>query len=178
MLQPPGSTPALVLLSCGTPRQIGALQAAAGQQLAQTLQRQLIEVLPADPGAEAHTALAALPAGMLAPVPQDPGRTNAAGCHWAELLGAWRQPSLLLIGADQLDAGVAAATCALLEHWQVPLLGLVQWQGCWDQQARLADQLPWLGCLGGAEAEADPSEALALALAAARRAQQLQSQLL
>ncbi|MFM1811871.1 MAG: hypothetical protein RLZZ336_809 [Cyanobacteriota bacterium] len=173
MLQTTGPVPALVLLSCGTPHQIGALQAAAAPPLAQTLQRQLASALPATPAPQAHGALAALAAGTLVPVPQDPGQTTADGCHWAELLGAWRQPSLLLISADQLDSGVAAATTALLQQWQVPLLGLVQWQGSWDQQARLADQLPWLGCLGGPEAQAD-----AVALAAARRTQQLQAQLL
>lgn len=172
MLQTAGPVPALVLLCCGTPPQIGALQAAAAPTLAETLQRRLVSALPAEPGPPARTALAALPAGTLVPVAQDPGRTAADGCHWAELLGAWRQPCLLLIGAEQLDSGVAAAGTALLQRWQVPLLGLVQWQGTWDQQARLADQLPWLGCLGGPEAR--PA---AVALAAARRAVQLQAQL-
>ena len=173
MLQTTGPVPALVLLGCGTPPQIGALQAAAAPALAQMLQRQLASALPAEPGPQAHSALAALAANALVPLPQDPGRTMADGCHWAELLGAWRQPCLLLINAQQLDSGVAAATTALLQQWQVPLLGLVQWQGSWDRRARLADRLPWLGSLGGPEADAD-----AVALAAARRAQQLQAQLL
>jgi hypothetical protein len=172
MLETTGPVHALVLLSCGTPPQIGALQAAAAPPLAQALDLQLAHALPTAPGPQAHSALAALTAGTLVPVPQDPGRTTADGGHWAELLGAWRQPCLLLISAEQLDSGVAAATTALLQQWQVPLLGLVQWQGSWDQQARLADQLPWLGCLGGREAQ--PA---AVALAAARRGLQLQAQL-
>jgi hypothetical protein len=96
----------------------------------------------------------------------------ADGAHWAELLGAWRQPCVLLVGVEQLDSGVAAATTALLRQWQVPLLGLVQWQAPWNPQARLADQLPWLGWLDGLEQGADD-----LALAADQRALVLHSQL-
>jgi hypothetical protein len=173
MLQTTGPVPALVLLCCGTQPQIRALQAAAAPPLAQALQRQLAGALPTAPGPQAHSALAALAAGTLVPVSLDPGQTTADGGHWAELLGAWRQPCLLLISAEQLDSGVAAAATALLLQWQVPLLGLVQWQGSWDRQARLADRLPWLGWLGGVEAQ--PA---AVALAAARRMQQLQAQLL
>jgi hypothetical protein len=172
MLQPADPGHALVLLACGTPPQVTALQAAVGPAVAEALQRHLVAALPVEPGPQAHAALAELPPNALVPLPQDPGRTAADGSHWAELLGAWRQPCLLLISADQLDSGVAAATTALLQQWQVPLLGLVQWQGSWDRGARLADRLPWLGVLGGPEADAD-----ALALAAARRMQQLQAQL-
>ena len=173
MLPTTGPGPALVLLACGTPPQICGLQAAAAASVARALQRQLAGALPAQPGPAAHNALAELAPGTLVPLPQDPGHTSADGSHWAELLGAWRQPCLLLISAAQLDSGVAAAAHALLLHWQVPLLGLVQWQGPWDQQARLADRLPWLGCLGGPEAEA-----AVVALAAAQRTRQLQAQLL
>jgi len=165
--------PALVLLACGTPPQVTALQASGGPAVAQVLQRHLAGALPGEPGPQAHNALAELSPSTLVPLPQDPGRTSADGSHWAELLGAWRQPCLLLISADQLDSGVAAAATALLQQWQVPLLGLVQWQGSWDQQARLADRLPWLGCLGGPEAQ--PA---AVALAAARQARRVQAQMM
>ena len=172
MLKTTGSRSALVLLACGTPPQIRGLQAAAAPPLARALQLQLGPALPADPGPQAQASLAALQNGILAPLTQDPGRTMADGAHWAALLGAWRQPCVLLVGVEQLDSGVAAATTALLRQWQVPLLGLVQWQGPWNPQARLADQLPWLGWLDGLEQGAD-----ALALAADQRARLLHSQL-
>ena len=172
MLKTTGSRSALVLLACGTPPQISALQAAAAPPLARALKLQLAPALPADPDPLAQASLAALQADLLVPLSQDPGRTVVDGGHWAELLGAWRQPCLLLIGVEQLDSGVAAATTALLRQWQVPLLGLVQWQGPWNPQARLADQLPWLGWLNDLEQGADT-----LAGAAGQRARLLHSQL-
>jgi len=174
MLKTTGPLPALVLLACGTTPQISGLQAAAAPPLAQALQLQLGPALPTGPGpqAQAQASLAALPCGVLAPLTQDPGLALADGSHWAERLGAWRQPCLLLIHVEQLDSGVAAASTALLRQWQVPLLGLVQWQDPWNPQARLADQLPWLGWLDGLGQGAD-----ALALAARQRARLLHSQL-
>ena len=172
MLQTTGPLPALVLLACGTTPQISGLQAAAAPPLAKALQLQLGPALPAGPAPQAQASLAALPCGVLAPLTQDPGLALADGGHWAERLGAWRQPCLLLIRGEQLDSGVAAATTALLRQWQVPLLGLVQWQGPWTPQARLADQLPWLGWLDECGQGAD-----ALALAARQRARLLHNQL-
>lgn len=166
------ASPALVLLATGTPAGIAALQAAAAAPLASSLQLTLVQALPAEPGPLAHGTLAALQPGSLVPLPQDPGRTFTEGLHWAELLGARRQPCLLLIAADQLDSGTAAAGSALLQQWRVPLVGLVQWQGPWDRAARLADRLPWLGWLD--QLETEPG---ALALAAARRQRQLSAEL-
>jgi hypothetical protein len=45
---------------------------------------------------------------------------------WAEALGAWRQPTVLLIPAAAAASGVAAAYHALLKLQGVPLLGLIQ----------------------------------------------------
>jgi hypothetical protein len=51
-----------------------------------------------------------------------------------------------------------AAGTALLQRWQVPLVGLIPWGGPWNPVARRQDGLPWLGCLAGLPAEqGDPS---------------------
>jgi len=85
----------------------------------------------------------------LAALPLDPGLALECGGNWAELLGAWRQPSLLVLEPAQLATGLPAAGTALLQRWQVPLVGLIQWGGPWDPEARRRDGLPWLGCLAG-----------------------------
>jgi len=103
-----------------------------------------------DSAADPQEALAQLtrcPDPWLAALPLDPGLALASGGHWAELLGAWRQPSLLVLEHDQLATGMPAAGTALLQRWQVPLVGLIQWGGPWDPDARRRDGLPWLGCL-------------------------------
>ncbi len=94
----------------------------------------------------------------LAAFPVDPGLGLDCGDCWAELLGAWRQPSLLVLEHVQLATGLPAAGTALLQRWQVPLVGLIQWGGPWNPDARRRDGLPWLGCLAGQPAElAEPS---------------------
>lgn len=100
----------------------------------------------------------------LAPLPLDPGLAMAQG-SWAEALGAWRQPTLLVVDQGQLLTGIPAAATALLERWSVPLLGLIQWEGRWDASARRRDGLPWLGQLGdadGPDPDADPVAVLRL----------------
>ena len=57
----------------------------------------------------------------LAVLPVDPGLALDSGGHWAEILGAWRQPSLLVVDAGQMASGLPAAGTALLQRWQVPL---------------------------------------------------------
>lgn len=100
-------------------------------------------------------------------MPLDPGLTLADGSSWADALGAWRQPTLLLIAVDQLATGTAAATRALLHQKGVPLLGLVQWGSPWQPQLRRRDGLPWLGALApeGVPEGVDLRRALALAAA-------------
>ena len=156
--------PALVLLSCGQRHQIEALHNEAGGPLARVLGLELAPPLSGDPLAMQTPA-----AGLLHPLPLDPGLALADGSHWAEILGAWRQPSLVLLHADQNGSGTAAAVTALLQQWQVPLLGLVQWGQSWDAHQRRADGLPWLGWLdaGGGAAE--------LAVLARLRANQLET---
>lgn len=171
----PLTAAALVLLSCGAGEPIAALQDAAAAPLAALLQRPLEPgLLGLDGGSHPQQALAALPAGCLAPLPCDPGMPlDAAHGHWAEQLGAARQCCLLLVDAEQLHSGVAAATTALLQQWQVPLLGLVQWGEPWNAAARRRDGLPWLGWLDGSSVATQGDNAATLRLACTLRWQQL-----
>jgi hypothetical protein len=87
------------------------------------------------------------PGPWLWPLAGDPGAfLGDQGC-WAEALGSWRQPTLLLIPAAAASTGPAAAYHALLERQGVPLLGLIQWGGPWLVADRRRDGLPWLGWL-------------------------------
>jgi len=111
---------------------------------------------------QALADLLAAPGPWLAPLPLDPGLALAQG-SWAEALGAWRQPTLLVVDQVQLGTGMPAAATALLERWSVPLVGLLQWGGGWDGSARRLDGLPWLGQLAdteGTTGDADPAAVL------------------
>jgi hypothetical protein len=118
--------------------------------------------LQLDPEIGPDPALAALAAaardrgGNLAYLPVDVGLPLGDGRCWAEALGAWRQPCLLVVSAAQLATGLPAAGSALLGHWRVPLLGLLQWGGRWDGPLRRRDGLPWLGLLPDPEAAGRP----------------------
>jgi hypothetical protein len=119
----------------------------AAQRLARTLSlphRRIAD--PRDPQGQLHQ-LQATGGGWLASLPLDPGHPLEQGGTWAEALGAWRQPTLLVIGWPQLPSGAAAASVALLRHWRVPLLGVLQWGGSWNADQRRRDGLPWLGRL-------------------------------
>ncbi|QVL52114.1 MAG: hypothetical protein KFB97_11620 [Cyanobium sp. M30B3] len=188
--------PALVLLSAGPVACLAALQQQAAPVLAEVLRLPLRT--PLDPLAP-DAALAALAEGPsgLAPLPRDPGLALADGRHWAAALGAWRQPVLLLLAAEQLETGLPAALTALLRQWQVPCLGLVQWGGPWQPEQRRREGLPWLGALessrrwpgsrvaadvgvaGAADAamEADAERATALRFTCQARWQDLRHQL-
>jgi len=64
----------------------------------------------------------------------------------------------LVLDHVQLATGLPAAGTALLQRWQVPLVGLIQWGGPWNPIARRQEGLPWLGCLAVQPAEQlDPS---------------------
>lgn len=108
-----------------------------------------LPLLPIAADREAPAALGALQdqrGPWLAPLPVDPGLWQPGG-SWAEALGAWRQPCLLLIAPEHLATGLPAAGCALLQRWRVPLVGLLQWGGAWEAFSRRRDGLPWLGLL-------------------------------
>ena len=163
-----GSAPAWVLLAAGAPAAVAALQAQAAPTLAAALALPL--AAPLDPQEPDHALAAlALPAGSngptaaLVPLPRDPGQPLGDGRHWAEALGAWRQPTLVLVDHDQLESGVPAAISALLRQWQVPCLGLVHWGGDGTPFCRPRDGLHWLGALAVVP---DADDALALRMAA------------
>lgn len=174
------------------PGALPPLQAIAGR-LAGCLGVSLL-ALPG--GRSADGSLAALqasasqrPGGWMAPLTVDPGLTLAEGICWAQVLGAWRQPVVLVIPAGQLASGLAAAGTALLRQWGVPLVGLLQWEGAWNAADRRADGLPWLGRLsgeatpgagsgpsdadGGSDRGSDREEEVSLAAALALRWRQL-----
>lgn len=139
----------LLLAACGRRQAIEDLLASTAPVLAASLALPLRSLANPEAPDQSLAALHAAPAdtgpGWLAPLPLDPGLPLPAACCWAEVLGSWRQPCLLLLRADELDTGRPAATAALLRQWRVPLLGLVQSGEPWTPQARRADGLPWLG---------------------------------
>jgi len=144
----------LVLVSPGGSAVVAARLSAVAPLLAGQLGRDLLG--PLEPLQHPDRALTALAAQAdrqrasagLSWLAVDPGLSLADGRPWAEALGAWRQPTLLLLEAAQLECGAAAATAALLRQHGVPLLGLIQWGEPWQPQLRRREGLPWLGALG------------------------------
>jgi hypothetical protein len=128
----------LVLAAMGRRPAIAALLEATAPALATALALPLRGLTPPEAPSEAL-------ARVHAPTPD-----AANGC-WAEALGAWRQPCLLLVRGNELDTGRPTAAVALLGQWRAPLLGLVQWGGAWSDDERRGDDLPWLGWLPGPE---------------------------
>jgi len=123
-------------------------QAASG--LAALLDLPIRDLSPPEDPERALTALnarAGATGGWLVALPLDMGRPLTVGGSWVDRLGAWAQPCLLVITAAQLTSGLPQAATALLRHWQVPLVGLVQQGGRWDREERRGDGLPWLGLL-------------------------------
>lgn len=161
----------LVLVAAGS----GELPALAAERLAALLPRGAEAWPLLRPAAAAEldpeallSALAARAGGWLAPLSRDPGQWLEAGLRWADALGAWRQPTLLVSGPEQAAGGAAAAYTALLERCGVPLLGLVQWGAPWDAPTRSLEGLPWLGALDGTTAPAPGSDADAIEQALAQ----------
>jgi hypothetical protein len=146
----------LLLVGLGLRRELELLAAVAGRLAAAegVALRELAGSDDPDAGLAALTAGAAGP--WLAALPLDPGLPLARGGSWAEALGAWRQPCLLVVRGEQMETGLPAAGAALLERWRVPLAGLVQVGGDWQPSERRRDGLAWLGWLpeSGAENEA------------------------
>ena len=70
---------------------------------------------------------------------------------WCGLWAAWRLPVVLALPGSERIAADAALHEALLQRRQVPLLGLLQVGGSWDEPQRRRDALPWLGCWDSAE---------------------------
>ena len=140
----------VVLVSTGTAAEVSARLAQAAPLLARQLG--LVCLSPLELALAPDQALAALEqqaaGSALTWLGVDPGLALADGRPWAQALGAWRQPTLLLLEAAQLDTGTAAATTALLREQGAPLLGLIQWGEPWQPERRRLEGLPWLGALG------------------------------
>lgn len=160
-------SPRLILVCLGTttdPTAPAKLLPAVARRLSATTGLPVRPILRPESPPHALADLLAEPGPWLAPLPLDPGLALAQG-SWAEALGAWRQPTLLVVEQAQLGTGLPAAATALLERCSVPLLGLLQWEGRWDGQMRIRDGLPWLGLLGEGEdpePEFDPAALLLL----------------
>lgn len=139
----------LVLASCGTPEAITPRLTPLVAALATRLARPWITLN--QPPTAALAALRALAAdggpgaGPLALLPLDPGQWIPGQGTWAEALGAWRQPVLVVVPADGHRSGLAASAVALLRQERVPLVGLLQLGGDWLPEERRRDGLPWLG---------------------------------
>jgi len=116
----PGMQRPLVLVAAGPAAAVIALQQQAGPPLASALGLPWCEPLADRAPQQALAPLAQQGPGLV-PLPLDPGLPLPGAGHWAEALGAWRQPVLLLLAGDQLDSGLPAAMAALLHQWQVPL---------------------------------------------------------
>ncbi len=83
----------------------------------------------------------------------DPGARNKSHCSWIEALGAWRRATILFtkpLPNGKIE-GTTAAYVALCEKFKVPLLGLLQVDGNWEDKERRVDGLPWCGWLPGKE---------------------------
>ncbi|MFM1800159.1 MAG: hypothetical protein RLZZ117_2437 [Cyanobacteriota bacterium] len=153
---PSPPSPQVVVVGAGLATELGqpdSASARASLRLARDLTLQRLVIQRPEAPHDQLQRLQTRPEGWLASLPLDPGHPLEAGGTWAEALGAWRQPTLLVIDWRQLPSGAAAAGVALLRQWRVPLLGLVQWGGLWSPEQRRKDGLPWLGGLveeGGA----------------------------
>jgi len=155
----------LLVVAQGAPGSLGGsgdCLYAAADRLANVLALPLRTIAEAADPQQAMAQLSLCPDPWLAVLPLDPGLALDSGGCWAELLGAWRQPCLLVLEHVQLSTGLPAAGTALLQRWQVPLVGLIQWGGAWNPDARRRDGLPWLGCLAGQPAEQNDASGVAL----------------
>ncbi|UPM50988.1 hypothetical protein MY494_04200 [Synechococcus sp. A10-1-5-1] len=127
----------------------GGRMGAAATALAELCQLRLLpawegDLLDRNPSFQALTAE---PPGWIQPLALDPGQTLSGFDCWAEALGAWRIPSCLVCSEADRAAGLARSHWALLRHYRVPLLGLIQVGGDWRPAERRAEGLPWLGHL-------------------------------
>ncbi len=163
----------LLLVGLGRQRELEGLAAVTAQLAAAegVALRELAGAADPDAGLAALTATGAATGPWVAALPLDPGLPLERGGSWAEALGAWRQPCLLVLRGEQLDTGLPAAGAALLERWRVPLAGLVQVGGDWQPAMRRRDGLPWLGWLpeigaGNGEESGEAAEEAGAAMAA------------
>ncbi len=87
--------------------------------------------------------------GRLALLTGDPAVLNSFGQTWLEALGAWRNPTILIVSPLESGEipGTAAAYAALCKTLSVPLIGIIQLGGSWEDHPRRLDNLPWCGLI-------------------------------
>lgn len=144
----------LVLVAVGSQPALAGVVATAAARLSAISTWPLNPVATDRPCAEALAALVQGrgtqgPPAWIAPLPVDPGLGLEGGGSWAEMLGAFRQPTALALEPAQLASGWPAAATALLRQERVPLVGLIQLGGVWEGERRRGEGLPWLGWLPG-----------------------------
>ena len=136
------------------------------QQLADRFSAELVP-LPCD--SEPHSGLQALGSRLregnhttLLHLSGDAAMAQGSSGSWLDALAAWRCPVLLLAqpNAAGLIPGMAPASVALCHSLDIPLIGLAQLGGSWDQAARRMDGLPWCGLLDSPADGGDASDAL------------------
>ena len=97
-----------------------------------------------------HQVLGLLPTeGGMVRLSGDAAMLHPYGGSWLEALGAWRQPTILMVAplpSGEIP-GVAPAYVALCAVLDVPLIGVLQLGGPWNLSLRRSDGLPWFGLL-------------------------------
>ncbi|MFM9042184.1 MAG: hypothetical protein ACKOHJ_08105 [Vulcanococcus sp.] len=103
----------------------GGVPAALADRLAALLERRLLPPLPADAQAPDQQLQASLGCAWawLQPLAVPPAQDRPPASCWAELLGAWRLPTCLLVSEAERCDGQARSQVILLQHYRVPLLG-------------------------------------------------------
>ena len=121
-------------------------------------------------GSEPHSGLQALASRQrernhptLLCLSGDAAMAQGSSGSWLDALAAWRCPVLLLAqpNAAGLIPGLAPASVALCRSLNIPLVGLAQLGGSWDQAARRMDGLPWCGHLDTTDDDGTASDELA-----------------
>ncbi|ABI46567.1 hypothetical protein [Synechococcus sp. CC9311] len=136
----------------------------------QLVDRFSAELVPLACASEPHSGLEALASlqrdrnhPTLLCLSGDAAMAQGSSGSWMDALGAWRCPVLLLAepNAAGLIPGMAPASVALCHSLNIPLLGLAQLGGSWDQAARRMDGLPWCGHLDTTDDDGTASDELA-----------------
>ena len=108
------------------------------------------EVIECDTSDSPNSFLSSFPKkNTLCQLIGDPAIVKSEDGSWLECLGAWKIPVILLVSPSSQGEipGTASAYVALCKELLVPLIGVVQLGGEWDQKLRSLDGLPWCGRL-------------------------------
>ena len=97
-----------------------------------------------------NEAISSLPSeNVLVEMIGDVGMLHSSGGSWLEALGSWKIPVILFVSPNSSGKipGIAASYVALCKYLSVPLVGIVQLGGAWNNYDRRLDALPWCGFL-------------------------------